>query len=284
VPEVCYRHPNRETGVSCSNCGRPICPDCMTSTSVGMRCPECAGEKTRVQTGVSSGVGGSGSEPWATYVLIALNVAAFFAELASGAGTTTVGTGDTLISDGGLFGPAIDQNGEWYRIVTAGFLHAGIFHIGLNMFVLFILGRLLEPAIGIPRFLALYFVSLLAGSFGALLLEPVAVTVGASGAVYGLMGATIVIARRRGAEQIVSQIGIWLALNIVISFTISGISIGGHLGGLVGGTLAALVIAGVEQRAGGRNAIALEMLGMAAIGIGAVVGSLWAAGQTNGIL
>jgi len=281
VAETCYRHPNRETGVSCSNCGRPICPDCMTSTPVGMRCPECAAEKTRVRVGVSGAL--AGSTPWATYVLIAINLAAFLAELASGASATTIGVGSSLIADGAVYGPGI-EDGEWYRLITGGFLHAGILHIALNMFVLYVLGRLLEPAIGTPRFVTLYLVSLLAGSFGALLLDPDVPTVGASGAVYGVMGATIVIARRRGAEQIVSQIGIWLVLNIVLSFTINGISIGGHLGGLLGGTLAALIIAGAESRSSGRGAVGVEMLGMAAIAAAAVAGSLWAAGQPGGVL
>jgi membrane associated rhomboid family serine protease len=253
----------------------------MTSTPVGMRCPECASQRTRVRTGVTSALGGG--EPWATYVLIALNVAAFFAEVASGASATSIGTGATLISDGAVFGPAI-ENGEWYRIVTGGFLHAGILHLGLNMFVLYILGRLLEPAIGTPRFVGLYAVSLLAGSFGALLLDPNVPTVGASGAVYGIMGATIVIARRRGVEQIASQIGIWLVLNIVLSFSLNGISIGGHLGGLAGGTLAALVIVAAERRDGARQAIGLEVLGMTAIAVASVLGSLWAAGQPAGAL
>ena len=282
MPETCYRHPSRETGVSCSNCGRPICPDCMTSTSVGMRCPECASERTRVSTGVGSRLAGVAT-PWATYVLIAINVSVFLAELGSGASATTIGGGSALIADGAIFGPAI-EDGEWYRLITGGFLHAGFLHVALNMFVLFILGRLIEPAIGTPRFLALYFVSLLAGSCGALLLDPDVPTVGASGAVYGLMGAAIVIARRRGAEQIVSQIGIWLALNIFLSFSVNGISIGGHLGGLLGGTLAALIIVAAESRSSGRSAIGAEALGMAAIVAAAIAGSLWAAGQPTGVL
>jgi membrane associated rhomboid family serine protease len=280
---TCYRHTSRETNVACSNCGRPICPDCMTSTSVGMRCPECASEKTRVRSGITSVSATGGSEPWATYVLIAINVAAFLAELGSGAGATTIGTGSSLIADGAVYGPGI-ESGEWYRLITGGFLHAGFLHVALNMFVLFVLGRLLEPAIGTPRFLAVYFVSLLAGSFGALLLDPNIPTVGASGAVYGLMGAAIVIGRRRGAEEIVSSIGIWLAINLVFSFTVNGISVGGHLGGLVGGTLAALIIAGTESRSSGRGAIGVEMLGMAAIAAAAVAGSFWAAGQPGGVL
>jgi membrane associated rhomboid family serine protease len=251
----------------------------MTSTSVGMRCPECAGQRTRVRAGAAALQ--AGNEPWATYALIAINVLVFLGELGGGAGATTIGTGGGLVADGAVFGPAIND-GEVYRIVTGGFLHAGLLHLGLNMLVLWILGRLLEPAIGTPRFVALYFVALLAGSFGARVADPDLPTVGASGAIYGLMGAAIVIARRRGVQEIASQIGVWLALNLVLSFSINGISVGGHIGGLIGGTLAGLVIAQAERRGG--NAIALEAVGLAAIAIASVAGALWAAGNPNGVI
>jgi membrane associated rhomboid family serine protease len=280
MPQTCYRHPGRETGVSCSNCGRAICPECMTSTPVGMRCPECAGERTRVRSGVAGLQ--AGNEPWATYVLIALNAIVFLGELASGASATTIGGGSSLIADGAVFGPGIDD-GEWYRILTGGFLHAGLLHLGLNMFVLWILGRLLEPAIGTPRFLGIYFVSLLAGSFGALVVDPNVPTVGASGAIYGLMAATIVIARRRGLEQIASEIGLWLVLNLVLTFSISGISIGGHIGGLIGGGLAGMVIAAAETRAGARSGIGIEALALLVLAVASVGGALLAA-QPGGVL
>src|SRR5688572_13555875 len=124
---VCYRHPGRETNVACSNCGRPICPDCMTTTPVGMRCPECTRERTPVRQ-VSFGGFGRGAEP-ATYVLIGLNVLAFVAELVAGGGASTLEGGGRLIREGGLNAPAIDVGGEWWRIVTSGFLHAGPLHL-----------------------------------------------------------------------------------------------------------------------------------------------------------
>src|SRR5215210_2800431 len=175
----CYRHPGRTTNVACSSCGRPICPDCMTVTPVGMRCPECARQRTPVRR-IGAGLR-TGAAP-ATYVLIAVNVAAFVAELAGGGGAGSLGGGGKLIDDAGLNGPAV-ADGEVWRIVTAGFLHAGLLHIAFNMFALFVLGTLLEPGIGTARFLGVYFVSLLAGSFGALLLDPNETTVGASGAI-----------------------------------------------------------------------------------------------------
>lgn len=270
--QTCYRHPNRETGVSCSNCGRPICPECMTSTPVGMRCPECAKQRTKVRSG--PGAFSGAHTPYATYTLIALNVIAFFAEISAGGGLTA----GTLVQDGGIFGPAI-AGGDWYRIVTGGFLHAGPLHLLFNMYVLYIAGTLLEPGIGTPRFLAIYFISLLAGSFGALLLDPNTVTVGASGAIFGLMAAVVVVARGRGMEQIATQFGLFIVLNLVLTFSIPNISVGGHLGGLIGGGLAALLLVGVERRAPARVLTAFEVGGLLVLAIGSVAGAMVAAGS-----
>ena len=238
--EVCYRHKNRETGVHCSNCGRPICPDCMTTTSVGMRCPECANQRTKART--MGSVAGSG-EPTLTYLLIGINVLVFLGAALGGASATGGGGlgGSQLLTDGALSRAAV-ADGEYWRIVTAGFLHAGFFHLLFNMLSLWILGSLLEPAVGRMRFALIYFVSLLCGSFGALLLEPDGLTVGASGAIFGLMAAAAVFARNRGLSLMESGLGIWIVLNLVITFTVPNISIGGHIGGLIGGGLAALVL------------------------------------------
>ena len=273
---ACYRHPNRETNVACSNCERPICPDCMTSTPVGMRCPECARERTRVRHGAGAA---SGSDTPATYALIALCVLAFVAELAGGGGAGSLDGGGRVIREGGLFGPAVD-GGEWYRIVTSAFLHAGLFHLLLNMFALYVLGTLLEPGIGTARFIAVYAVSILGGSFGALLLDPGEVTVGASGGIFGLMAATFIVARGRGMDDVASQIGIFVVINLVFTFSIPGISIGGHLGGLVAGGLAALLISAVERRRT-QASLGVELVALAVLGAGAVVGALLAAGQSG---
>jgi membrane associated rhomboid family serine protease len=210
----------------------------MTSTPVGMRCPECSRERTQVRR-LSGGLSG-GVAP-ATYALLAINVAAFVAELVGGGGSQLAGGGGRVIRDFGLYGPAI-EDGEWYRIVTSGFLHAGPLHLGLNMFALYILGTLLEPGVGTPRFLGVYAVSLLGGAGGALLLDPNTVTVGASGAIFGLMAATFLIARQRGLEDLASQIGFYVILNLAFTFSVPGISVGGHIGGLAAGGLAALLI------------------------------------------
>jgi membrane associated rhomboid family serine protease len=213
----------------------------MTPTQVGMRCPECARERTRVQS-----LGSLAREPTVTYALIGINVLVALAVFLSGASAVSF-RGGSLLAAGALSRPTI-ADGEVWRLVTAGFLHAGLIHLAFNMLALYILGGLLEPAVGKLRFSLIYFVSLLAGSFGALLLQPVGQTVGASGAVFGLMGAAIVVLRNRGVNLMESGLGLWLGLNLLITFAVPGISIGGHLGGLVGGTLAALLLYEVGER------------------------------------
>jgi membrane associated rhomboid family serine protease len=133
-------------------------------------------------------------------------------------------------------------DGEYWRLVTSGFLHANLWHIGLNMYLLWILGGMLEPAIGKVRFLVVYFTALLGGAFGALVVSPLSPTVGASGAIFGLMGATAVVMHRRGINIFEAGIGGLILINLVLSFVIPGISVGGHLGGLVAGALAMLAI------------------------------------------
>jgi membrane associated rhomboid family serine protease len=261
---TCYRHPDRETGVSCSNCGNPICPECMTTTSVGMRCPDCAGQKTQVRT-----VRSMSSEPTLTYVLIAVNVIVALGAVFSGGGAN--GANGTLVDDGGLSRAAV-ADGEYWRIVTAGFLHAGFAHLLFNMFSLYILGGLLEPAVGRLRFGLLYGVSLLGGAFGALLLSPDGLTVGASGAIFGLMGAAVVVMRNRGINPMESGLGLWIGLNLVISVAVPGISLGGHVGGLVSGALAAFVMFDLRERMRAPETAGLLLAG--AVGLAAVVGSV----------
>ena len=232
---TCYRHPRRETGVSCSNCGRPICPDCMTATPVGMRCPECSGQKQRSArcarcTRADRHLRADRDQRAAVPRLGRRRVVADRRRQRRLAGLQRL----RAVRPGDRVGH------EYWRLVTAGFLHAGLLHIGFNMYILYWLGTMLEPALGRVRFVALYFASLLAGSLGALLLSPNAVTVGASGAVFGLMGAAFVIQRARGIDPMQSGIGPLILLNLGLTFVIPGISIGGHIGGLVGGVLACL--------------------------------------------
>lgn len=266
---TCYRHSGRPTRVSCSSCGRPICPDCMTSSPVGMRCPECARQTTKVRR-MPSGSGGAHDLPRVTTSLIVLCVAAYLAE----GSFATTGAQGALVADGALFGPAVDA-GDYYRLVTSGFLHAGFIHIGFNMLLLWLLGRELEPELGSPRFGALYFTALLAGSFGALLVTPNALTVGASGAVYGLMGATAALLYARGVNPLQTSVGSLIIINLLLSFALPGVSIGGHIGGLIGGTLVGVAFSQGQQR---RQAW-LFWVACAAVAAVSVAGALAVAGR-----
>jgi membrane associated rhomboid family serine protease len=240
VEKTCYRHPDRVTGLSCSECGRPICTECMTMAPVGIRCPEHSGKAQgveRVTRGVQrAAFEGTGAK--VTKALVAINVAVYVAELVTGGEVN--GTGSTIFDKGALFGPALD-NGEWWRLLTAAFLHYGPIHLILNMVGLYWFGSLLEERIGSGRYILLYLVSGLAGSAGALLwsngfLTP---TVGASGAIFGILGAGLVLEQQRDYVFGGSALGVIL-INFVLTFSISSISKGGHIGGLVGGIVCAL--------------------------------------------
>lgn len=252
----------------------------MTPTPVGMRCPECSNEKVRVRTGpaASSAVGGNP----ATITLIAINVAVFLAEMATGSGGLSSASSD-LINEFGLVG-ALVADGETYRLVTSGFLHAGVMHIAFNMIALYFLGRVLEPSIGTLRFLMVYFASLFAGSFGAILLSANnEITVGASGAVFGLFAATFIIAWGRGLGAIANEIGVIIGINLLLTFTISGISIGGHLGGLVGGAICGLLVIAGERGYLGSNAKVIEYAGMIGLAVVAIVASISVAEPLPGL-
>jgi membrane associated rhomboid family serine protease len=251
---VCYRHPNRETGVSCSNCGRPICPDCMTPTPVGMRCPECSKQTTQVRN-----LRTTHHRPVVTIGLIVVNVLLYL-------GSSTNGQ---ILRDFGLFGPYVGAEHEYYRLITSGFLHGGLLHLAFNMYILWFLGNMLEPSLGPVRFAGVYFASLLAGSFGALLLSPEALTVGASGAIYGLMGAAFVMQQARGIDPMQGGIGPLILINLAISFVIPNVSIGGHLGGLVGGALAGLAVDRIQARHRGLVLPVVACVAIAAIAVAA---------------
>lgn len=232
---TCYRHPTRETGVACSNCGRPICTDCMTPTTVGMRCPECARQRTRVHRVRANEF----PAPTATQAIIAVNVVAYLAEIATGGGFGNVG--GTVYEKGALFGPLVSPGGEWWRILTSGFLHASFLHIAFNMVFIWMIGRSLEPAIGSARFVVAYLASLVCGSFGVLLLEPNSIAVGASGAAFGLLGVLMVEARRRGISLWSTGLMQVALINFAFTFFYPGIAIGAHVFGFAGGILVGVV-------------------------------------------
>jgi membrane associated rhomboid family serine protease len=221
-----------------------------------------------VRTARTGALGGS---LVATYGLIAANVIVFLVEIGT-AGNST-GFGSSFTNKLLLYGPKV-ADGEVWRIVTSGFLHYGFLHILFNMYALYILGGLLEPRIGRVRFLLLYFVSLLSGSFGALVISPNDLTAGASGAIFGLLAAGIIFARTQGAGYIANQLWLWVGISVLFTVANRGqISVGGHIGGFIGGGLAALVLFEVPRRIRAFPAAAAPLL-VAGVGAAAVAGSL----------
>ncbi|WP_091616177.1 rhomboid family intramembrane serine protease [Micromonospora mirobrigensis] len=259
---VCYRHPDRETYVRCTRCDRPICPDCMREASVGHQCPECVNEGRRSVRPARTAFGGgeTGRHGYVTKVLIGLNVLMMLLSIASdrggdaaagGSGFGGLLGGSTPLTDwGSVLGLAVFSDGtvggvadgDWYRLVTAMFLHYGVVHLLLNMWALWVLGRTLEAALGPLRFLALYLIAGLGGNVAVYLFSPVnQPSAGASTAIFGLFAAIFVIMRRLGRDT--SAIVPILVVNLIFTFTVPGISIAGHLGGLVVGALMGLVLA-----------------------------------------
>jgi membrane associated rhomboid family serine protease len=276
-PLRCYRHPDRETYVSCTECGRGICPDCMTFGPVGIRCPDHAGtggvappaprRRSRRAGAPSLSLAG----PYVTQALIAINVGIYLLGLLLGGEIN--GTGSAIYENGVLVTTAIDSSGnpiglsegEWWRLITAAFLHYGPLHLGLNMLVLWIIGPALEEYLGHGRYLLLYIVSGLAGSAGALVWSPDAATVGASGAIWGIMGAALILEWRKIYVFGGQALGL-VVFNLAITFLIPGISIGGHVGGLIGGGLSALVFLSL-RRTPTLATLAVAGIGVLAIGV-----------------
>jgi membrane associated rhomboid family serine protease len=251
---VCYRHHDREAGRRCTRCGKPACSACLVQANVGSHCLDCAKAsqpdlKTRARFW-------SARQPvLVTSSLIALNVAVFVGILLVSRDAGALGNAITnphldlglsrqvleqavswQADDGSIY---VTQPDGWYRLITSGFLHFGMIHIALNMYFLYVLGPMLEPALGRVRFLLLYVASLLGGSLGVVLLDNAGISAGASGAVFGLMAATAVGQWRRGINPMSTGIGSALLLNLVITFVVPGISIGGHVGGALAGALCA---------------------------------------------
>jgi membrane associated rhomboid family serine protease len=237
---TCFRHPGREAWRRCTRCGRPACSECLVQAQVGSHCVECA-KQARPDVRTRTRYWTARQPTLVTYTLIALNLAVFAWVAFEDPDSLTSNSLTRGQADLVLFKPLLAQ-GEWYRLVTAGFVHFGIIHIALNMWLLFQLGQLLEPAIGRIRFALLYFAALLAGSAGALIMQPNDFHGGASGAVFGLMGAAFVGLRHRGVNPLSTGLGTVLVLNLIFTFTIPGISIGGHIGGIIGGAVAGWVV------------------------------------------
>ncbi|MBA3489053.1 MAG: rhomboid family intramembrane serine protease [Longispora sp.] len=288
---TCYRHPGRETHILCTRCDRPICPDCMTEASVGFQCPECISEGRSTQRQARTWFGGTaaGQLGYVTITLIALNVLVFLANLVVSRGASfgngLFGGGTILHQWGAVHGPdvviagfpcadnpdAICQvtesapgidSGAYYRLVTSMFLQYGAIHLAVNMWALWILGRQLEMVLGPLRFAALYLIGGLGGSVAAYLFAPESLTAGASGAIFGLFAAFILVLRKLGRS--LAPIMPIILINVFITFAVPNISVAGHLGGfLTGGLVAAgLVYAPQNKRTPVQVAVAASVIAL----------------------
>ncbi|OII68136.1 MULTISPECIES: rhomboid family intramembrane serine protease [unclassified Streptomyces] len=272
----CYRHPGVETGIRCTRCERPICPDCMVEASVGFQCPECvrggsgtgrARDASRPRNLVGGAVT-AGDPHLVTKVLIGINLLVFLA------GWVVDGLVDELTLVGYAFDPALGRvvgvaDGEWYRLVTSMFLHEAPWHIGLNMLLVWVLGGPLEAAFGRVRYLALYLLSGLAGSaLTYLLAAPNAGALGASGAGFGLMGATFVVMRRLNHDlrPVLALIGLNVLVTIVFRDSIAWEA---HLGGLVAGAVVAFGMVRAPRR--GRSAVQAGVCGLVLLASAVIV-------------
>lgn len=234
-PEVCSWHPGRATALHCTRCGRAACPDCLTPASVGFHCRACVAESKATQRTARTVTGAPhGQQPIVTYVLIALNVLVFAVTAVQSRSVSTVG--DSGVFEHGALTPIMVSSGEYWRLLTSGFLHEGLLHIALNMLALYFIGLALERIIGRWRYLAVYLISLLGGSAIVMVFSAFnSSTIGASGAIFGLMGALVVTFKRFHFD--LRQLVIIVGINLFITFRIAGISWQGHLGGLVVGAL-----------------------------------------------
>jgi membrane associated rhomboid family serine protease len=267
---TCYRHPGRESHIRCQRCDRPICPDCMRDAAVGFQCPGCVAEGKKSTRSGRTAFGGlrPTNAGLTSFVLIGINAVVWLAIVVTGGQASRLYNWFALVPEGRCvpsaaldrYYPAVHSeavcatqggtewipgvsDGAYWQLMTSAFTHVEIWHIGFNMLALYILGPQLEMILGHARFLALYLLSGLVGSATVYWLAgETSPTIGASGAIFGLMGAALVVLRNRGVNPMESGLGLWIGLNLLLTFTISNISIGGHIGGLIGGSLAALVL------------------------------------------
>ncbi|HTN55057.1 MAG TPA: rhomboid family intramembrane serine protease [Microbacterium sp.] len=254
----CYRHPDRQSFVLCQRCLRTICPECQTQGPVGVICPECMKEQRKSQSpaqrkaqrrwggrpGGAVAMAGRSGRPLVTYALLALTSLISLLQLLPGIGNEI--TQRLLFAGAYLYPDLSPFPFEPWRLLTAALVHGGFIHLALNMLALWMLGQILEPMLGRGRYLALYLISALGGSVAVALIDPAAATVGASGAIFGLMAALLIVGRHVGAN--VTGILVILAINFAFSFIVSGIAWQAHLGGAVIGALIAFIYTRTRRR------------------------------------
>ncbi|MFC9786776.1 rhomboid family intramembrane serine protease [Rhodococcus sp. NPDC127528] len=280
----CVRHPDRPTGLSCTRCGRPACPDCLREASVGYHCVDCVAAAQRdvrpVRGVAGNAVTATRPTPVVTYALMAVNILVFLVTVLqakslmdNGAGTinrfTGVATFESPLFGWWVLSPDDVAQGDWIRLIGSGFLHFGLIHLAVNMFALYILGRDTELILGRARYLAVYGIALLGGSASVMAFEGSGFTAGASGAIFGIMGAQaiILLKLRRSPAPIIGVI----AINVIISVSLPGISFWGHLGGLVAGAAATAALLYAPQWLGAGQdrdkAVRIGWIGLAAVAV-----------------
>lgn len=261
---VCYRHPDRVTYIACSRCDRPICPDCMNPAAVGFQCPDCVAAGRAAVRAPTGPMGGAVAlRPRVTVALIGLNVGVFAVGL-------LLGSSRELIGRFGMWPLAIAGQGEWGRLLTSAFLHGGLLHIGFNMYVLYMVGPVLERILGSGRFLVLYLMSAAGGSVASYVFNtPNTLSVGASGAIFGLLGALLVVGKRLRHD--VSQVAVLLGINVLIGFVVPGIDWRAHFGGAIAGAVIAAVLAYAPRS--GRTL--WQVLGVLGVLLALVLATLW---------
>ena len=228
----CKKHPTSETNVRCSRCEDFICTNCMVPASIGYQCPSCASDSTPIIKGINRNrfIPSQKNTQVTKFLSISLIVVYVFQFL----------LGDVLIANFALFAPSV-TNGQWWLLITAGFLHGSIIHLLFNVYILWVLGSQLENIVGKAKFIIIYFGSLLGGSLASYLFSPFgSYSIGASGAIFGLMGAMLVVGRKRNLD--ISQITTLVVINVVIGFVLSGIDWRAHLGGLAAGAFITWVL------------------------------------------
>lgn len=247
----CYRHPGERTYVTCARCRRPICTQCMVNASVGFQCPECAGQGAPPKPKTVAGAP-MVAKPAITYALIAINLLVF-------AWQYTVGINESA-SQYGLWPAHIAVDGQWHLLLTSAFLHGGFLHIAFNMYVLFALGPTLERVLGHWRYLLLYVLAALGGAVASYWFSDVmGVSVGASGAIFGLMGALVVAGKKLRYD--ITQVLILLAVNIGLGFLSPGVDWRAHLGGLLTGAAVAAIMVLPSRK----HRVLVQVLGIAAL-------------------
>lgn len=266
----CYRHPMRETGVRCTRCNRPICPDCMRPASVGFHCPDDVklGARSIRAARTVAGAPARAGQPTVTWALVGINILVYVATVLEASGrldNPASARGDSIFNSWQLQPYQVAHGGvEFQRLITSAFLHVNLLHITMNMIALLVVGPFVEQVLGRWRFLTVYLLAAIGGSVAVYLFgnhyQPVA---GASGAIYGLFATALVLAHRIRLD--LRALLLTLGLNFLLTFTIPGISVEGHIGGFVVGGLAAAAIVWLPAVIAHRRSLVVQLSGLSLV-------------------